>query len=168
MSGEKQRGFTIFESLIALSLLSLILAIGGSIFFLSLRGQTKALANKELRQGGSAAVLAIEDYLNRFAKRPSQCLQSDQTSISFIGNDGQVTIFRCLNGHVASNSAYLTPDGLSCSEFKAHCSLLSSSYPQIYISFTMVINNNNANVLQTAIGSKQANFTLTKILMEKI
>ncbi len=166
--GNKQLGFTIFESLIAIGLVSLVLAIGGSVFFLSLRGQTKALASKELRQGGSAATLAIEDYLNRFAKQPIQCLSTEQTFMDFIGNDGKTTTFHCLNDHLASNSAYLTPDGLTCLQFKAHCSKLSSSYPQIYISFTMAISNSNLNALQAAVGSKQAQFTLTKILPTKI
>ena len=165
---KKQGGFSLFESLIAIGLLSLILTVGGGVFFLSLRGQTKALASKELRQGGSAATLAMEDYLNRFAKQPSQCLGTEQTFIDFIGNDGKITTFHCLNNHLASNSAYLTPDGLTCSQFKAHCTKLASSYPQIYISFTMAIGDSNLNALQVAIGSKQAQFSLTKILPTKI
>ncbi len=164
----QQQGFSLFESLLVTGLLAVIVSIGATIFYFNLRGQDKALASKELRQAGSAAALAMEDYLNRFAHRPLACPVSDASSIAFLGYDGGITTFSCRNGHLASNSAYLSPEGVHCDRLAATCKVTSEAYPQVDIAFTFSIANNNANTLQIVPGKKEAIFQVTKLFQERI
>ncbi len=165
---KKNAGFGLLENLVSLAVFAILLTIGGAIFYLSLRGQTTALLNKELRQDGSNAVAAIEDYLYRFAAYPRDCPFSNRSSLTLVGADGRLTTFSCQNNNLASNSASLIPATVKCTSFQASCQRLSSSYPQVTVSFTLATSGNDVNQYKIIPAKKEANFSLTVVLKEKI
>ncbi len=162
---KRHLGFSLIENLVVVSTFAILATVGAAIFVMSLRGQNKALSSKLLRQSGSTAILAIEDYLQRFADHPDLCDGANRDRITFWGRDGEITVFSCQNGAVASNSSALTPKTVKCKNFQARCQPLSSSYPEITINFDLEVQEKS---LMGTVGKKSDHFYLHKILGKKI
>jgi len=158
MKQKKENGFTLVEALVSLGIFAVLMAIASGIFFMVLRGRAKALATRELREAGNGAVLAIEDYLKRYAER---CEGNN-----LIGSDGFTTIFSCTNGQIASNSAILTPATVTCSNFSVNCNPSSFGYSQVTVNFVLTISNVNQE-LKGALGINEQNFSTTIFLRGK-
>lgn len=165
-------GIGLIESLVAVSLFAILSVVAGGILFTTMRSRSKALTTKELRESGSSAVLAIEDYLKRHVGKPTACSFVDNNSIEMDGVDeGGTTIFQCnVDGRIASNSALLTPASVRCSAFKADCQPSSTGYPVITIDFDLEISSAAvvAKELNTAPGVNKQHFSTTVTLKQKI
>ncbi len=106
-----QKGYTLFELLTVIGILSVIGVIVLSIVFISLRGSQKSEALEIVRQNGDAALSQMVKTV-RYAKRldaPLACTPSVSTSsitLTSLTDNGQTTL-SCASSTLSSNSATL-------------------------------------------------------------
>ena len=115
----KQKGFSIFEILIVISLFVLIVSATNQAFFAALRSQSKTDITSLVKQNGQYVTNIIERALHS-AQSVSTCTA---TSINYLDSDGKSQSFVCQNNQIVqSGSAISTPNvfvsacNFSCSQ----------------------------------------------------
>jgi len=100
------KGFTLIEVLVAVSLLGIVTATTTSLLLSSLRASQKSQALVEIKQSGDYAIKTI----SRMIRNAREISDYSPTLIRLENPDGGETEFRCEIGQnrIASNSASLT------------------------------------------------------------
>lgn len=93
----KRTGFTLLETLIAISIAATVGILVTQVFFTTTRTNTKAELIKDLRQSGQYAVDIMERMIRNSLSVESPCLStgSTLTSLQIVNPDGGATTFEC-------------------------------------------------------------------------
>lgn len=105
----ENKGFTLIETLVVISLMGIILVGGGGLFFNIMKGASKAEVEKEVKQNGEYA-MAIMERMIKNSKGVTDCSRSEELTIENI--DGGLTTFSLDDGKIASSGASLTGDNI--------------------------------------------------------
>lgn len=158
ISHKQQRGFTLLEVIIVLSIFTIIIPAMFTMYFASLRAQRKVFVLRDAKRNGDNALTAMENLIKQNAisihdnspPTPSNqvCTSSapsaSDTELFFKDKDGSWFSFTQSNGRIASSSALtgnttstnLTNDKSTVSSFDIRCLYVSeTSPPLVSISF---------------------------------
>jgi prepilin-type N-terminal cleavage/methylation domain-containing protein len=113
----KQKGFSIFEILIVVTLFVLIAVVANQAFFTSLKGQNKSEANTNTKQNANYIVSVMERSLHS-ATQVTACTTS---SINYTDADGISRSFSCSGGSFLSNGSTLTTSSVSVGSCNFSC-----------------------------------------------
>ncbi len=154
----RQKGFTLLEVIIVLSIFTIIVPAMFTMYFASLRAQRKVLVLRDAKRNGDNALTAMENLLKQNAvsihndSPPTAANQvctssvpsASDTELFFKDKDGSWFSFTQSEGKIASNSAMLgnaTSTNLTnlksiVSSFDLRCMFVSeTSPPLVSISF---------------------------------
>ncbi len=109
MKKNLQKGFTLVEILVVVTLLGLIGIIITQVFILGVRSQVKNEVMKEVRQNGDFIVNVIESMTRSAIDILETDCNTSTQELSIVNQDGYTTIFSCENNNIASTSAYPEP-----------------------------------------------------------
>lgn len=126
------RGFTLFEMIVAIGIFIVLVLLSGQVFFATLRGSTKTEVVREVRQNADFAVSVMERQLHN-AANVKVC---DGTQVSYFDQEGVLTSFSCVSGadsYIASGGARLTNPDVAV----ASCSITCPQTGVVEISFTV-------------------------------
>lgn len=147
-----QKGFTLLELMITLSILGVLLPAAFAMFITNIRAQTKVLVLQEVKRNGDAALNTIETLIKTQGESMEQldgtpiCNTSGSSysgDVYFVDENGNRFMFnRDSNSEqIASNSAstvYLTTDNVDVTSFSLTCERESQfAAPLISVSFAI-------------------------------
>ena len=139
-----QKGYTLFELLTVIGILSVVGALVVSIIFVSLRGAKKSDLIETLRQNGDTAMTQMVKQI-RYAgslTTPASCVPSTTTSSITITSltSNAPTTFTCSTSTISSNSASLMDtNSVSVSSCSFTCTQSTlDDPPSINIQFTLI------------------------------
>lgn len=89
------RGFTLMEILVAITIFAILGAIVSNSLFSLLRGANSAESIKELKQNGDLALNVMEIKLRNGSIADTECDGITRRSLTFIEANGSQTIFDC-------------------------------------------------------------------------
>ncbi len=104
-------GFTLVEILVAIGIFALMSGVLSSVFFATLRTNTKTQIQKEVKQNGDFVLDIMTRMIQNSRKVSSACgsLVSSNPSIDIVNPDGGTTTFECRDDggilRIASTSA---------------------------------------------------------------
>lgn len=145
ISRSGNKGFTLLEILISISIAASVGILLAQVFFTTARTNTKTELLKDVKQNGEYAVGIMERMIRSALRVQSTCTAAGSTlsSIQIVNPNGDTTTFGCLvDGtvtRIASTSStavteYLTSSnvtigGASCSDLENSLSFVCTSYP---------------------------------------
>ncbi len=137
MQYRKQKGFTLIELMVVVTVVISVAVVAGNIFYSSLRSNTKTQVTTDLKQKGDYALTIMERMIREAKVIDSADCSNDQLTITY--KDGEETTFICDTtlpepdqiASVSANSAVLL-DEISCENFDFTCDL-----PRVGIEFTL-------------------------------
>lgn len=104
----KQRGFSLIEILVVLTIFSILTVIVTQGIFVTLRGTRKSEVTARVKENLAYAISTIERQLHN-ASTVSPCPNTSPSRIDYADENGKATYFSCQNigasGYVASGSA---------------------------------------------------------------
>jgi prepilin-type N-terminal cleavage/methylation domain-containing protein len=117
MTPSLPRGFSLIELVVVIGLLALLmLAISGTML-MSVISSNRIRTATNIKQAGNYALGQIQTLV-----RNARSIESCSSNTLIIQNlDGGQTTFAVLDNHIASGSAYLTPDNLIVPFFNMTC-----------------------------------------------
>ena len=149
--GVKNRGFTLVEVAIVLTIISILLPAGFALFIANLRAQTKILTLQEVKRNGDLALDTMETLIKAKATRienssgAAVCTTAGSSysgDLYFIDDDGESFTFYWENDRIASESAsttYLTTDDVVVyNNFTIECKRESTFTPPLISVFFQV------------------------------
>ncbi len=155
-------GFTLLETLVVISIVGIVAALGISFLSTILKGGNKTTIVSEIKQNGNYVMEVMSRYI-RNANSINTCAQN---TLSLMQQDSSVVTFsllptdnNTLNNRIASNSASLTnadiKNGVEVTSLTFSCD--TTTYPAtVNISFTL------ANARQASTGQEyKANQTFS-------
>lgn len=134
----KNKGFTLIEMLVVVSLVGLVSIIASGFLIVSLMSSSKANITKEIRQSGNYALSVMEGLI--LGSVSVGC--SSPNIITVKDNYGNQTSFICEEGgKISSSSALatvnLTGDNVTVSGCNFTCPLISGLPPKVHIEYTL-------------------------------
>jgi len=115
IKSKKDKGFTLIEMLIFITILVVILSISFSFLLVTLRGSSKAEALKKVKQNGDFALSTMERYILS-AKKVENPVPEDTRSILVTMLDGSQVTFSCGGDRISSGSSFLTDEEVIVSD----------------------------------------------------
>lgn len=108
----KKGGFTLLETLVAISAIATVGILIAQVFFTTTRSNTKTELLKDVKQNGDYAIEMIGRMIRNSVGVTSSCLPDPGASLSYVdikNADGNITEFGCLGNsevlRIASTSA---------------------------------------------------------------
>jgi len=132
-------GFSLIELIVVIGLLSLLMMAISSTMLMSIISSNRLRIATSTKQAGNYALGQMQ-ILIRNARSIKECIPSKLTIQNL---DGDQTIFTVIDNHVASNSAYLTPDDFSVSALSFSCD--SPDLTLVNLSFNLQDNHSTSN-----------------------
>ena len=172
----RHAGFTLLETLVAISIIATVAALIVQVFFTTARSNTKTELLKDVKQNGDYALEIMSRMIRNAIDVQTVCAAggSDFKSFTIENPDGGVTTLGCNFGNsvtrIASVSAanpsaeYLTSTdvtmgGSSCNDsamtLKFHCVGVADAPPEVTIQFTLSQRGTAATQLERASASFQ-------------
>lgn len=171
-----QRGFTMLELIIVLTILGILMPAGFAMFMANLRAQTKVLVLQEVKRNGDAALDTMESLIKVNGQRLEQAdgtaiCDAGSTSYSgdiyFVDTAGERFMFHQDTARIASESAttaYLTSDVVDVSNFVLSCSRESQfTSPLVSIAFDIQQARTTTRAEETAALSYQTKIRLRNL-----
>jgi hypothetical protein len=140
-----QKGYSVFEILVVVTIFVLIVAVANQAFFISLRGQNKSEATVNTKQNANYIVSVIERALHS-STQVSSCTA---TSITYTDSIGKSQSFSCTNGAVLSSGAALTTTDVTVSNCSFSC-VQEGGSKTVVVSMNFSQAGTNLRVDQTA------------------
>lgn len=105
----KNKGFSLIEILVVLSIFAVIAVIANQVFFSTLRGGSKSEATTLVKQEGNYTLSVIERGLQSAQSVTTACTDpaASFSSIGYLDSTGTSASFSCQTGYIASGSAKL-------------------------------------------------------------
>ncbi len=138
-----KKGFTLIETLVVLSVIGLISAMGINFLSTITKGSTKTNITTEIKQNGNYVL----DVMSYYIRNSTNIISCSGSSISLRQWDGTIVNFTLLdrddtnkiNARIASNAGELTngdkDSGINVTNLLFVCT--STTQPTVKISFTM-------------------------------
>lgn len=106
------RGFSLIELLVVVTLMGIIGMITTQMFILNVKSQSKSELGKEVKQNGDYALAVIESMLRAAVDivGSTTCNQPSAKTLTILNPDGLNTTFDCSSSQMASISSGF-PDG---------------------------------------------------------
>jgi prepilin-type N-terminal cleavage/methylation domain-containing protein len=140
---KNQRGFTLIEILVAVSLVALIITAAASLFFYSLRNEEKTRAILEVKQVGDNSLEMMANKIRRAKEITSAICDPSplpSSSLVIVNNDETTSTFSCSSGRIKLNDDFLTSADLTvdCDSFQFTCFADEGGGPEVVeIDFTL-------------------------------
>lgn len=133
---KSQKGFSLLEILVVLTVFVIIAAIANQVFFSTLRGTSKSEATSLVKQNGNYAISVMDRSLKN-AQRLTECLAD---RVSYLDAAGTQASFACIgtggsDGYIASDSGRLTSDQVTLTKCAMSCTAGSPS--EVIFDFTL-------------------------------
>lgn len=145
MKLKKQRGYSVFEILVVVTLFVLIVAVANQTFFASIKGQNKSEATTNAKQNANYIISVMERALHS-ATAVSSCTS---TLINYSDSAGAQKTFSCSGGTVLTSGVSLTTSGVTVSSCNFSC-VTEGGSKTVEITMTVSQSGSNLRVDQTA------------------
>lgn len=117
----KNRGTSLFELLVVLTIFLIVVAAANQVFFTTLRGSKKSEVTSSVKQEANYAMSVIERALHS----ANSIVSCDDQTVTYLDADGRQSSFSCQNvgdnGYVASGSARLTSEAITVTACSVSC-----------------------------------------------
>lgn len=138
---KKNKGFTLLELLVVITVVAVISVAGVGLFYQALRGGGKAQALKELDQNAQLVINLMEFHI-RNARDIVDVSGADcpatGDSLSITGFDGLVTTYDLTaEGKIASNGAEISSQSVEVTNLVFECTRQTGTPDQVMITFTV-------------------------------
>jgi len=138
-----QRGFSLVEILVFVTLIGIIGAVTTQVFIIAVRSQGKSEIAKEVKQSGDYAMSVMESMIRNASDIPDipgvdDC-NYDVQELTILNQDGGSTTFDCNPPQIASNSQRLTSEKVEISDchIRIVCPTPPLSPKYVYINYTV-------------------------------
>lgn len=125
----RRQGFSLLETLVVLSVFSILAIVSTTAVLLAVRGAKKSDTSARVRQNVDYAIAAIERQL----RNATEIIDCQPNSVSFQDRDAFSASYTCVDvgsdGYLASGSARLTSDEISITGCSFACTPQSAGVP---------------------------------------
>jgi prepilin-type N-terminal cleavage/methylation domain-containing protein len=144
MAVGRNKGFTLIELMVSISILGILAVTATTIFFRTFRGSGKTETLVTVEQSGTYLLSIMERFikgaLQVTAVGDGNCPGSGE-SLSLVNADGGETVFALSEGSITSNSAKISPSEVTISDLLFDCTRTSGAPDKIAVSFDLTYTN---------------------------
>jgi prepilin-type N-terminal cleavage/methylation domain-containing protein len=131
----KEKGFSLLEMMVVLSVFALLAMIASQALILTLRGGKKSTNVTKVRESVDFALAVIERQLHN-ASEVTPCPNSDTDYLEYLDERGEIAFFSCEEGFVASSSARITSEGVEVTKCSIECFQPESGLPYVEVNLS--------------------------------
>ena len=129
-----KNGFSIIELIVVVGLIALLGVAMSAIMLTTITSSNRVRTSTKIKQAGDYTIGQIQTLI-RNARRAITCTSPSQVTLE--NQDGGQTTISLSAGKIASNSAFITPDDLSTTNYSLTCGPNDTDPTTIKISFDL-------------------------------